>query len=75
MPARKPSSKKKVAKKEVAKKTAGKKPAIRKKAAKKKVVWKSAAGRTRHDVLAGPIHGIAPYKPKRGEEYMSDAQL
>ncbi len=25
--------------------------------------------------LSGPIHGIEPYKPKRGEEYMSDEQL
>jgi DnaK suppressor protein len=25
--------------------------------------------------MSGPIHGIAPYKPKRGEEYMSDAQI
>ncbi|MCH9693745.1 MAG: RNA polymerase-binding protein DksA [Gammaproteobacteria bacterium] len=27
------------------------------------------------DALSGPIHGIAPYKPARGEEYMSDEQL
>jgi DnaK suppressor protein len=26
-------------------------------------------------VLSGPIHGIEPYKPRRGEEYMSAAQL
>ncbi|MEJ2297463.1 MAG: RNA polymerase-binding protein DksA [Woeseiaceae bacterium] len=26
-------------------------------------------------MLSGPIHGIDPYKPKRGEEYMSDGQL
>jgi len=25
--------------------------------------------------MSGPIHGIAPYKPRRGEEYMSDAQI
>ena len=31
--------------------------------------------RRRGDALSGPIHGIAPYKPKRGEEYMSDAQI
>ena len=31
--------------------------------------------RTKTDVLSGPIHGIAPYKPKRGEEYMSPEQL
>ena len=35
----------------------------------------STAKRSRKDALSGPIHGIAPYKPKRGEEYMSDAQL
>ncbi|MEM1262686.1 MAG: RNA polymerase-binding protein DksA [Pseudomonadota bacterium] len=29
----------------------------------------------KRDVLSGPIHGIAPYKPKRGEEYMSPEQL
>jgi DnaK suppressor protein len=27
------------------------------------------------DALSGPIHGIAPYAPARGEEYMSDKQL
>jgi DnaK suppressor protein len=26
-------------------------------------------------MLSGPIHGIEPYKPRRGEEYMSAAQL
>ena len=31
--------------------------------------------RPRKDVLTAPIHGISPYKPKRGEEYMSDSQL
>ena len=25
--------------------------------------------------MSGPIHGIAPYKPRRGEEYMSGKQL
>ena len=25
--------------------------------------------------MSGPIHGIDPYKPKRGEEYMSSDQL
>lgn len=51
-----------------AKKPAAKKPAARKPAAKRPV-------RSRSDVLNAPIHGIAPYKPQRGEEYMSDAQL
>lgn len=26
-------------------------------------------------MLSGPIHGIEPYKPTRGEEYMGDEQL
>jgi DnaK suppressor protein len=31
--------------------------------------------RPRANLLSGPIHGIDPYKPKRGEEYMSPDQL
>ncbi len=88
--AKKKVSKKKVSKKKVAKKTAKKAvskkkvakkaPAKKKVAAKKKVTKKAAtrrpAARKRTgDPLSGPIHGIDPYKPKRGEEYMSDAQL
>ncbi len=50
---------------------------------KKKVPTNRAAARKvparrvkpRGDMLSGPIHGIAPYKAKRGEQYMSDAQL
>ena len=79
---KKPASKKKA--------VSRKKPATKKKAAskkrppvKKKVPARKAAARKvparrvrpKGDVLSGPIHGIAPYKPKRGEEYMSDAQL
>ena len=26
-------------------------------------------------MLTGPIHGISPYKPRHGEEYMSSGQL
>jgi DnaK suppressor protein len=26
-------------------------------------------------VLSGPLHGFTPYRPKRGEEYMSEAQV
>jgi len=84
-------AKKKVAKKKVAKKksVARRKPAAKKKApSRKKVsrkrtpVRKSASrkaparsGKPRGNVLTGPIHGVAPYKTKRGEEYMSDEQL
>ena len=72
-------SKKKVAKKKAAKKVSKKKvsrtkPAS-KKVGKKRPVAKKKAARPRGDVLTAPIHGISPYQPKRGEEYMSDAQL
>lgn len=77
--------KKKVAKKAVSKKKpAAKKAVSKKKPAVKKVVKKktpvrrkppAAPARRRGDALSGPIHGIAPYKPARGEEYMSDEQL
>ena len=80
---------KKVVKK-AAKKVSKRKPAARKKAVskkrppmKKKVPARKAAAhkvparrvRSKGDMLSGPIHGIAPYKPARGEEYMSDEQL
>jgi len=82
-------AKKKVTKKKVAKKaskkkavskkkTASKKKAIsRKKPTAKKVARKAPTrrARPRGDVLSGPIHGIEPYKPGRGEEYMSSDQL
>ena len=84
-------AKKKVSKKKTSTKKASKKRAVSKKktvsekrpSVKKKVPTSRPAARKvparmtkpRGDVLNGPIHGIAPYKPKRGEEYMSDAQL
>jgi DnaK suppressor protein len=77
--ARKKVSRKKAAKKKVSKKKAvPKKVASRKRpAARKKVTRKTPArrARSRGDMLSGPIHGIEPYKPRRGEEYMSAAQL
>jgi DnaK suppressor protein len=88
-PSKKPASKKKVAKKKsaskkkVSRKKAVAKPVITRKRATTKRVAKTvhkakpapSRARSKGDVLSGPIHGIAPYKPKRGEEYMSDAQL
>ena len=82
----KKASKKKVAKKASRKKVAKKasKKKVAKKASKKKVARKAPArrkkaparrSRSRADVLSGPIHGIDPYKPRRGEEYMSQGQL
>jgi DnaK suppressor protein len=83
-PAKKAASRKKVAKKASKKKavskkktTSKKKAPVRKKPTAKKVTRKTPArrARARGDVLSGPIHGIEPYKPKRGEEYMSSDQL
>ena len=78
--ARKKVAKKKVVKKKVAKKRVAKNKASRKKAvsAKRPVTRKKVAirrVRTVGDLLTGPIHGITPYKPGRGEEYMSNGQL
>jgi len=77
---KKVASKKAPAKKKVAKKAVRKKKvAVSKPAVKKKVpVRKKApvrAAKRRRNPLSGPIHGIAAYKPARGEEYMSDEQL
>jgi DnaK suppressor protein len=77
---KKASTKKASKKKAVSrKKTVSKKrPAVKKKVppqreARRKIPTRKT--KPRKDVLTGPIHGISPYKPKRGEEYMSDAQL
>ncbi len=73
---RKKASKKKVSKKKTASKTVSRKKPSKKKASRQKVDRKAARSqRSRSDVLTGPIHGISPYQPRRGEEYMSDEQL
>jgi len=80
---KKPAAKKKVAskKKAVSKKKAPvKKPVARKAAATARKPAPRPAPprrrpRSRGDALSGPIHGIAPYKVSRGEEYMGDEQL
>jgi DnaK suppressor protein len=64
----KKASKKKVAKKTSKKRSASKAPARRKKTP-------ARGTRSRAELLSGPIHGIEPYKAKRGEEYMSEGQL
>ena len=76
-------SRKKVAKKKAAKKPASKKKVAKRKVSKKKTTARKAAPRKKAparrrpagNILTGPIHGIDPYKPLRGEEYMSDGQL
>ena len=72
---KKVSKKKATVKKTVVKKAVStKRPAVKKKTpARKKPPARVA--RRKGDALSGPIHGIAPYKPARGEEYMSDEQL
>ncbi len=70
-----PSKKKAVSKKRV---PSVKKAAVKKRVPKREPVARKtqpARTRSRRDVMSGPIHGIAPYNPKRGEEYMSDAQI
>jgi len=77
--AKKKSSRKKVAKKASKKKAVPRKKAVSKKKApaRKKVTRKAPPRRTRSrgDLLSGPIHGIDPYIPGSGEEYMSNDQL
>lgn len=81
--ARKKVVRKKVARKKVARKKA---PAKRSASKRRKVSQRNAKPtvkarpaprrpRSKADLLSGPIHGIAPYKPKRGEDYMSVPQL
>jgi DnaK suppressor protein len=75
---KKAASKKKPAAKKKA--TSKKRPAVKKKVPQqkpgiRKVPTRRKTARRVGDVLSGPIHGIQPYKPKRGEEYMSDTQL
>lgn len=78
---KKPVSKKAPSRKKAAKKAATK-PASKKKVAAKARPRAAAARRRAKpaprrtgDILSGPIHGIEPYKPARGEEYMSAEQL
>lgn len=65
---------KKVAKKAVSK-ASSRKVSKKKPAASKARGKKSPARRSKAALLSGPIHGIDPYQPKRGEEYMSSEQL
>ena len=73
---------KKPAKKASSKRTSSKKGTSRTVSTKQSVVKKATTKKTparrsrpSGNLLSGPIHGIEPYKPKRGEEYMSPEQL
>jgi DnaK suppressor protein len=74
---KKKTSKKKVAKKAVAKKKISKKKVAKKTAARKRPVKGNGAIPRRRKAAAGEIavHGISPYRTRKGEEYMNDAQL
>jgi len=68
------ASKKKAAKKKVAaKKTAARKTATKKSVKKKAAARKAPAARSGNNLLT--VGGFEPYEPKKGEEYMSEAQL
>lgn len=75
-PVKKASKKKAVAKKKPSvKKAAVKKVSGRKPAAARKTATRKPLPRPIGDVFTGPIHGISPYSPKRGEQYMNPKQL
>ncbi len=71
---KKTATRKKVVKKAAASK---KKAAVKKKAAarKKTTARKTSPVRRKTTSQVGPVPGIAPYKEKRGEEYMNDEQV
>ncbi len=73
---KKAAAKKTAARKAPAKKTAAKKAAPKKAAAKKAPARKVTTMKPRAGAPApiGPVPGIAPYKEKRGEEYMGPEQ-
>jgi DnaK suppressor protein len=75
---KKTAVRKKAVKKAAASKTASKKKAVSKKqaAAKKKTTArKTGPARRQTTSQVGPVPGIAPYKEKKGEEYMNDEQV
>ena len=67
-------AKKAAPKKAATKKAAPRKKAVAKKTASKKAAPKKAA-RRKPSAHIGPVPGIAPYKEKRGEEYMNEEQV
>lgn len=71
---KKAAPKKATVKKAAPKKVANRKKAVAKKAAPKKVAAKTAP-RRKPSTHIGPVPGIAPYKEKKGEEYMNEQQV
>ena len=75
-PAKKAVTKKTPAAKTTAKKAPAEKAPAKKTPAKKTAIKKAAAPKAAAPVsTVGPVPGIAPYKEKKGETYMNDAQL
>ena len=73
---KKVTKKKTVAKKKVAKKTAAKKKVVAKKTATKKTAAKKKTARRRiPSNISQEFKQFEPYKIKRGEEYMNEAQI
>ena len=74
---KKKTVKKAAARKAPAKKAATKKAPTRKAAARKAPVKKKAAAKKRKTARSqiGPVPGIAPYKEKKGEEYLNEKQV
>jgi DnaK suppressor protein len=75
---KKTSREKTTAKKHVTtKKATARKPSKKKPATARRPVrpTRVSSAARRESVLAGPVRGFTPYQPKRGEDYMSDAQL
>ena len=72
-PKKKAAAKKKVAPKKKA--AVKKKAAPKKKVAVKKAAAKKPARKKFKTSQIGPVPGIAPYKEKKGEEYMNDDQV
>ena len=73
---KKATKKKTVAKKKVAKKTAAKKKVVAKKTATKKTAAKKKTARRRiPSNISQEFKQFEPYKIKRGEEYMNEAQV
>jgi DnaK suppressor protein len=71
---KKPAAKKTVSRKKISKKALPRQiPAARRAPVPRTTPLRKP--RTGADLLSGPIHGIAPYSPQRGEEYMSAEQL
>jgi len=79
--AKKVPAKKVVAKKDPVKKVATKKSASKKAPVKQAVAIRAsvkkvrASGANKATSPGGPIHGVHPYSPRRGESYMGDEQL